>query len=41
MEDFKYGMETEWKKISRMEYRKIVFYSIPYHALPVVRSQTD
>ena len=26
-----FGME--WKKITRMEYGKIVFYSIPYHAL--------
>ena len=24
---------TEWKKIASMEYRKIVFHSIPYHAL--------
>ena len=23
----------EWKKISSMEYGKIVFHSIPYHAL--------
>ena len=23
----------EWKKIASMEYEKIVFYSIPYHAL--------
>ena len=23
----------EWKKIASMKYRKIVFYSIPYHAL--------
>ena len=33
MEDFWYGMEMEWKKIARMEYGKIVFHSIPYHAL--------
>ena len=25
----------EWKKIASMEYRKIVFHSIPYHALTV------
>ena len=24
----------EWKKIARMEYGKIIFHSIPYHALP-------
>ena len=35
MEDFWYGMEMEWKKIASMEYGKIVFHSIPYHALPV------
>ena len=23
----------EWKKIASMEYGKIIFYSIPYHAL--------
>ena len=33
MEDFWYGMEMEWKKIASMEYRNIVFHSIPYHAL--------
>ena len=33
MEDFLYGMEMEWKKIASMEYGKIVFHSIPYHAL--------
>ena len=33
MEDFWYGMEMEWKKIANMEYGKIVFHSIPYHAL--------
>ena len=26
-------MELEWKKISSIEYGKIVFHSIPYHAL--------
>ena len=30
---FWYGMEMEWKKIARMEYGKIVFHFIPYHAL--------
>ena len=35
MEDFWYGMEMEWKKIASMEYGKIVFHSIPYHALLV------
>ena len=25
--------EMEWKKIASMEYGKIVFHSIPYHAL--------
>ena len=29
MEDFRYGMEMEWKKIACMEYGKIVFHSIP------------
>ena len=33
MEDFWYGMEMEWKKVASMEYGKIVFHSIPYHAL--------
>ena len=33
MEDFWYGMEMEWKKIASMEYGKIFFHSIPYHAL--------
>ena len=33
-----FGMEwkifsMEWKKIASMEYGKIVFHSIPYHAL--------
>ena len=35
MEDFRYGMEMEWKNIASMEYGKIVYHSIPYHALPV------
>ena len=35
MEDFRYGMEMEWKKIASMEYGKIVFHSIPYLALIV------
>ena len=33
MEDFWYEMKMEWKKIASMEYGKIVFHSIPYHAL--------
>ena len=33
MEDFWYGIEMEWKKIASMEYGKIVFHSISYHAL--------
>ena len=33
MEDFRYGMEMEWAKIASMEYGKIVFHSISYHAL--------
>ena len=33
MEDFQYEMEMKWKKIASMEYGKIVFHSIPYHAL--------
>ena len=36
MEDFRYGMEMEWKKIASLEYGKIVFHSIPYHALALV-----
>ena len=32
MEDFSYEMEMEWKKIASMEYGKIVFHSISYHA---------
>ena len=27
------NFSMEWKKISSMEYGKIVFHSIPYHAL--------
>ena len=34
MEDFKYEMEMEWKKIASVEYGKIIFHSIPHHALP-------
>ena len=32
-----FGMEWKWngKKIASMEYGKIVFHSISYHALPV------
>ena len=37
MEDFWYGMEIEWKKFASMEYGKIVFHSIPYHALVTTR----
>ena len=33
MEDFWYGTEMEWKKMASMEYGKIGFQSIPYHAL--------
>ena len=29
----------EWKKIARMEYGKIVFHSIPYHALINIADQ--
>ena len=28
MEDFWYGMEMEWKKISSMEYGKTVFHAL-------------
>ena len=35
MEDFWYGMEMQWKKIASMEYGKIVFNSIPHHALAI------
>ena len=35
MEGFWYGIEMEWKKIASMEYGKIVFHSIPDHALDV------
>ena len=34
MEDFSYGMEIEWKKITSMEYGKIIFHSIPYYTMP-------
>ena len=33
-------MEKEWKKIAGMEYEKIVFHSIPYHALYVTLWKT-
>ena len=36
LKDFWYGMEMEWKKIAGMEYGKIIFHSIPYHALTVI-----
>ena len=36
MEDFRYEMEMEWNKIASMEYGKIAFLSIPYHALPKI-----
>ena len=39
MEDFWYGVEMEWKKISSIEYGKIVFHSIPYHALQPASTQ--
>ena len=32
-ENCQYGMEMEWKKIVSMDNGKIVFQSIPYHAL--------
>ena len=32
---FLFGMEMKWKKVASMEYGKIVFHSIPYHALAV------
>ena len=32
-----YGMEMEWKKIASMEYGKIVFPFIPYHALSTIK----
>ena len=32
MEDFRYGMEIEWKNIASMEYGKIVY--IPFHTMP-------
>ena len=27
------NFNMEWKKIARMKYGKIVFHSVPYHAL--------
>ena len=33
MEDFWNGMEMKWKKIASIEYGKIIFDSILYHAL--------
>ena len=33
MEWIIFSMEWKWKKIASMEYGKIVFHSIPYHAL--------
>ena len=30
------ALSMEWKKIVSMEYGKIVFHSIPYHALAIV-----
>ena len=36
MENFWYGMEMQWKKIARMEYGKIIFHFIPYHALLII-----
>ena len=32
-ENFSMEWNMEWKKISGIEYEKIVFHSIPYHAL--------
>ena len=32
-ENFDMEWNMEWKKIARMKYGKIVFHSIPYHAL--------
>ena len=32
-ENFSMEWNMEWKKIASMEYGKIVFHSIPYHAL--------
>ena len=31
------NFSMEWKKIASMEYGKIVFHSIPYHALFLVK----
>ena len=33
MKDFLYEMEIEWMKIATIDYEKIFFQSIPYHAL--------
>ena len=33
-------MEMEWKKIASMEYGKIIFHSIPYHALASRRNDS-
>ena len=41
MEDFLYGLEMEWKKITRMENGKIVFHSIPYPGYRSVRNQAS
>ena len=41
MEDFWYGMEMEWKKITSMEYGKIVFHSISYLALVATGSSAE
>ena len=38
---FLYRMEMEWKKIASMEYGKIVFHSIPYHALAATPQRGD
>ena len=32
---FLYVMEIEWKEITNVEYEKIIFRSIPYHAQTV------
>ena len=41
MEDIKYGMDIEWKKIASMEYGIIVFHSIPLHALIVLAEKQE
>ena len=33
-----FSKNMEWKKIASMEYGKILFHCIPYHALPVTTS---